>query len=98
MCNKFKTKKDVVFLCFALGFSNRNLTEIYTELELKSSKSRKLIYMCPLTLVTPREGPLELGRGDNAPQRSETREKATFHLSLTVLQIVVTESQALNFV
>ena len=42
MCNKFKTKKDIVFLCFALGFSNRNLTEIYTELELKNSATYSL--------------------------------------------------------
>lgn len=55
-----------------------------------TSKSRGLMYMCPLTVVTPREGPLELGRGDNAPQKSETREKA--------ILIVFTESQALNFV
>ena len=47
MCNKFKTKKDIVFLCFALGFSNRNLTEIYTKLELKSSKSRKHVSVNP---------------------------------------------------
>ena len=37
MCTEFKSKKDIGFFRFALGFSNRNLTEIYTELELKNS-------------------------------------------------------------
>ena len=47
MCNKVTSKKDlsfsflslyIVFFHFALGFSNRNLTEIYTELELKIAR------------------------------------------------------------
>ena len=42
MCNEFKSKKDIVFFRFALGFSNRNLTEIYTELELKNSATYSL--------------------------------------------------------
>ena len=42
MCNEFKNKKDIVFFRFALGFSNRNLTEIYTELELKNSATYSL--------------------------------------------------------
>ena len=42
MCNEFKSKKDIVFFRFALGFSNRNLTEICTELELKNSATYSL--------------------------------------------------------
>ena len=42
MCNEFKSKKDIVFFRFALGFSSRNLTEIYTELELKNSATYSL--------------------------------------------------------
>ena len=42
MCNEFKSKKDIVFFRFALGFSNRNLTETYTELELKNSATYSL--------------------------------------------------------
>ena len=42
MCNEFKSKKDIVFFRFALVFSNRNLTEIYTELELKNSATYSL--------------------------------------------------------
>ena len=47
MCNKIKSKKDfsfsfislsINFFHFALGFSNRNLTEIYNELELKIAR------------------------------------------------------------
>ena len=33
---------SIVFFHFALGFSNRNLTEIYTELELKNSATYSL--------------------------------------------------------
>ena len=36
MCNKVKSKKKTLF--FAWGFSNTNLTEIYTELELKIAR------------------------------------------------------------
>ena len=42
MCNELKSKKDIVCFRFALGFSNRNLTEIYTELELKNSATYSL--------------------------------------------------------
>ena len=42
MCNEFKSKKDIGFFRFALGFSNRNLTEIYTKLELKNSATYSL--------------------------------------------------------
>ena len=51
MCNEFKSKKDfsfsflslsIGFFRFALSFSNRNLTEIYTELELKNSATYSL--------------------------------------------------------
>ena len=42
MCNEFKSKKDIVFFRFALGFSSRNLTEIYTELKLKNSATYSL--------------------------------------------------------
>ena len=42
MCTEFKSKKDICFFRFALGFSNRNLTEIYTELELKNSATYSL--------------------------------------------------------
>ena len=42
MCTEFKSKKDIGFFRFALGFSNRNLTEIYTELELKNSVTYSL--------------------------------------------------------
>ena len=51
MCNEFKSKKDfsfsflslsIGFFRFALSFSNRNLTENYTELELKSSSTYSL--------------------------------------------------------
>ena len=42
MCNEFKSKKDIVFFRLALGFSSRNLTEIYTELELKNSATYSL--------------------------------------------------------
>ena len=42
MCTEFKSKKDIGFFRFALGFSNRNLTEIYTELELKNSATYSL--------------------------------------------------------
>ena len=39
MCNEFKSKKDIVFFRFSLGFSNRNLTEIYTELKNSATYS-----------------------------------------------------------
>ena len=42
MRDEFKSKKDIVFFRFALGFSNKNLTEIYTELELKNSATYSL--------------------------------------------------------
>ena len=42
MCSEFKSKKDIVFFSFALGFSNRNLTAIYTEIELKNSATYSL--------------------------------------------------------
>ena len=42
MCNEFKSKKDIVFFRFALGFSNRNLIEIYNELELIDSVTYSL--------------------------------------------------------
>ena len=42
MCNEFKSKKDIVFFRFASGFSNRNLTEFYTELEFKNSATYSL--------------------------------------------------------
>ena len=42
MCNEFKSKKDIGFFRFALGFSNRNLTEIYTQLEVKNSATYSL--------------------------------------------------------
>lgn len=63
-----------------------------------TSKIRELMYMCPLTLVTPREGPLELGRGDPPHGKKARRERRQFYLSFAILQIVFTESQALNFV
>ena len=55
MCNEFKSKKDfsfsflslsIGFFRFALSFSNRNLTEIYTELELKNSATYSLERPC----------------------------------------------------
>ena len=43
MCNEFISKKDIgFFFRFALGFSNTNLTEIYTEIELKNSATYSL--------------------------------------------------------
>ena len=40
MCNEFKSKKHIGFFRFALG--HRNLTEIYTGLELKNSATYSL--------------------------------------------------------